>query len=256
MIPVEKGKKYYFSAWIKTEGKPANITILWLHQGDSHLKGKLMYLSGEAEGPWRKYVVPEITTIENQLTIFLMSDGAGTIWFDDIVLRKIDEAVAQPEVPKPLIEPVKKESENLISNPGFEDGQKGWSYDLQRGKYEFTLDQAEAHGGSASAKLLCVEPGRAMLWNSVPAEKGKKYYFSVWVKAVGKPAGTTIVWLHQGSTPATHRLLFLDADAEGKWRQYVIPEMPAIEDSIPISLMGDDKGTIWFDDVVMRKIGD
>jgi hypothetical protein len=147
---------------------------------------------------------------------------------------------------------------NLISNAGFEEGDKDWFLDVQSGKYELVIDKTQSHEGRASAKVVCVEPGRAMLWSRAAPKIGigKKCYFSIWVKAEGKPAGTTIAWLHQGPTHVTGKLLYLDADAEGKWRKYIVPDLTTIEDTVPISLMSDGKGTIWFDDLVLRTLPD
>ena len=143
---------------------------------------------------------------------------------------------------------------NLVSNPGFEAGRRNWLATVQRGKYDLSIDEAESLSGQSSAKIACAEPGRAMWRQVIPVEKGEKYHFTVWVRAERKPPGTTILWLHQGPTHRTGKLVYLDAEVEGQWQKYIVPEITTIQDTLTIFLMGDGPGTIRFDDAALRKI--
>jgi hypothetical protein len=155
---------------------------------------------------------------------------------------------------------------NLVFNPGFEEGQKGWNAVVQSGKYDLTIDRTQAHKGKASAKIACIEPGLCMWRQGIPVEKGKKYYFSLWVKNESNDNGTPMIWLQQGNSPVKGEVLFLnegqEGEVEGNWEKYAIREFTALEDHLTIILQShdlyadDDKGAVWFDDIVLRKIGD
>ncbi|MBI3920546.1 MAG: DUF4838 domain-containing protein, partial [Armatimonadetes bacterium] len=142
---------------------------------------------------------------------------------------------------------------NLLSNPGFEEGQRSWSPVVQRGRYDLLIDTS-SHSGRGSARAFCVESGRAVWQQVVHVEKGTKYHFSAWAKAEGKPPGTTLLWLHQGPSHLTGKLAYLEAEAEGQWRRYIIPEITTLDDTLTVFLMSDDLGTIWFDDLVLQQI--
>ena len=143
---------------------------------------------------------------------------------------------------------------NVAVNPGFEDPDKGWQPSVQRGRYELAVEENGGRDAGKCAKIDCTEPGRAMWQQIVPVDRGEKYYFSAWVKAEAKPAGVTILWLHQGPTHRTGKLLYLDPEVDGAWRKYIVPEIVAIEEKIQIFLMSDGAGTIRFDDIVFRRI--
>jgi len=95
-LPVERGSRYRFSAWVRAAGKKPGTTILWVHQGPTHRTGQLLYLDDEVDGEWQKYVVPQFTAIQDHVALFLMSDGKGSIWFDDIELVKLNGGPAAP----------------------------------------------------------------------------------------------------------------------------------------------------------------
>jgi hypothetical protein len=168
--------------------------------------------------------------------------------------------------PSDPVMPAREGGPNLVSNPGFEEGSKGWNSVVQKGKYDVEIDRTHAHAGVASAKIGCREPGLCMWRQVIPVEKGKKYCFSAWVKAEGnKCPGTIMVWLQQGDSPVKGDVLYFDEGQEeevrGHWKKYVIPEVTTLEDHLTIilqshDLYGDDYGAIWFDDIVLRKIGD
>ena len=143
---------------------------------------------------------------------------------------------------------------NLVANAGFGGGRRDWSAAVQRGKYRHAIDETESHGGKRSARIVCDEGGRAMWRQVIPVKNGERYHFSAWVKAEGKPPSVTILWVHQGPTHRTGKLVYLDANVEGKWQQYIVPELVAIEDRLTIFLMSDGRGTMWFDDVRLVRI--
>jgi len=143
---------------------------------------------------------------------------------------------------------------NRVANAGFEAGRRDWSAAVQRGKYRHAIDETESREGKRSARVVCDEAGRAMWRQVVPVEKGQRYHFSAWVKAEGKSPGVLILWLHQGPTHRTGKLAYLDANVGGRWQQYIVPELIAIDDRLTVFLMSDGPGTIWFDDLRLVKV--
>ena len=68
---------------------------------------------------------------------------------------------------------------NLVQNPGFEAGAKGW--ELPEG---FTLDNAVAHRGAASLRFGWNDPAqRRLATQRLPLRPGRRYLISAWLKS-------------------------------------------------------------------------
>lgn len=80
-------------------------------------------------------------------------------------------------------------AQNLLANPGFEGGLRGWSYLEDRaGVVELS---ATAHDGSTGLLLTApgVTPGAAAIWQDVRVWGGRRYCVSGWVLALAEGGG-------------------------------------------------------------------
>lgn len=136
--------------------------------------------------------------------------------------------------------------ENLIINPGFEDGKKGWLTHTQKGVYIYTIDTEEKYKGKKSARVEGKEKGWARWYQSIPVEKGAEYYFSIWVKS----EGSGLIWLHQ---KAPEKVICFGL-TEGKWKEYIVPKIIATGDRLTIFLRNFGTGSVWFDEVKLTLI--
>jgi hypothetical protein len=76
------------------------------------------------------------------------------------------------------------DNENLIKNPGFEEGLKDWTFDERHGKYQTAIVK-DAYRGQYSAYMKSIIPGWARFLQIVKVEKGKTYTVSVMMKGRG-----------------------------------------------------------------------
>jgi len=81
-----------------------------------------------------------------------------------------------------IAEENQKTPENLLKNPGFEEGTAGWGYAV--------LDETVSHSGKASAILKSGQPAGTRLYQSLPVgggygkfKSGVTYVLSFWAKA-------------------------------------------------------------------------
>lgn len=75
------------------------------------------------------------------------------------------------------------EGPNLLTNPGFEDGEEGWTGHPQEARSVVT----DARSGGQALRIECAEDvHHASAWQSVACKHGDRYLFSFWSKGEGK----------------------------------------------------------------------
>lgn len=171
------------------------------------------------------------------------TEGAGGIW-KPVQLITTDMLV--------------EDSANLISNPGFEDGQQSWKRSIMAGKFLFEIDSVVSHSGNKSAKLECTEvaprtdkpqnPNSWARWHrGIPVKKGKAYKFRCFVKTQPDFIGKIMIFLTGDAEKKTRTASCLNT--QGRWVELKIENYIAAVDKAGVYLNQYGIGEVWFDDV-------
>jgi hypothetical protein len=153
---------------------------------------------------------------------------------------------------------------NVVPNPGFENGDSGWSKSVMSGEFDLTVDPGEAHTGSTSGLVRCkVVPaekkGPARAWArwynvAVPVKAGTTYRLRAFVKTDPQFIGKVVLTI-TGTTKAeivnTEML-----STSGIWREIKTEGVVPKGDTVAIYLNTmDGAGNVWFDDVELTPMG-
>jgi hypothetical protein len=146
--------------------------------------------------------------------------------------------------------------DNLLSNPGFEQGKAGW---MDNG---FTADASAAHTGSGSIKVT--DPHlmaySQYAWRDIPLEKGS-YRISGWIKLDKLGATKTGYARMCLSAPATGGGSHGNActklvNGTTAWTRYEETQIVISQDTtarLSLQVYGEPDGTAWFDDIELRR---
>lgn len=146
---------------------------------------------------------------------------------------------------------------NLLDNPGFEAGfsrPSGWDWS----NADWALRDARApYAGDVSALLLADKEEKEMMWlqNGVPLVAGGRYVMSGRVRADAPAVAVIGV---RSATDANdvgqrlHRGILAGAEWERVELEFVAPETG----SVTVQFGGIVHGSIWWDDVSLRRIDD
>ena len=150
--------------------------------------------------------------------------------------------------------------ENLLHNPGFEQGEDGWQTWPRRGEPVFEIDTEVAHSGSNSARLEVDEAGEDGSWcQMIQPEPGRTYEYSLWFRT-GDP-DKRITFMAEGSAtgggysgqfgrqnPVSEGTEW--TRASGRFR--VPSNTGTLNFELWVNLTGADVTTAWFDDLVLE----
>ncbi|MGC9319516.1 MAG: carbohydrate binding domain-containing protein [Armatimonadota bacterium] len=149
--------------------------------------------------------------------------------------------------------------ENLVSNPGFEQGAEGWGLTNNwyapagREASPGTIDAAVAYSGEASLRIDGRGSRGLAIQSPLPVEAGEKYRVSCWMRGEGMDevgAGPLIeFWSdEQGHLGGT----FVAREVPAKWeRVSAVTYAPVAADyaKIMCATQAENDGRVWFDDV-------
>ncbi|MBU0478986.1 carbohydrate binding domain-containing protein [bacterium] len=152
-----------------------------------------------------------------------------------------------------------KASENLVSNPGFEediDGDNipdGWLISVQKGPAHLKRDSSVKKSGNYSVMIERKESdmeGQARYYQLVPVEAGKKYQVSLFYKLDEDFSGKADVMLNGCGINCRYWWLSKTAseNAEG-WKRLEFNFSPRKSGEITLLLQNRGTGTIWYDDI-------
>jgi len=142
--------------------------------------------------------------------------------------------------------------ENLVTNPGFEEGDKGWKY------YDHTDGQSkhvivpEGRDGKNAAKLsLRIGPtgDNGCLEQSAPCKSvaGKRLRLSVWAKCLDEKIGYNLAYAMEMPSQAFHWIK--PSEWRGDWAQYAtIFDSAADTTGIYVGVYIRHTGELWADD--------
>ncbi len=253
----DPSKDYVVSFVAKGENLPANAARMRVAiDGKGFLgssSGKVDIMSEGGTFPWRKYE----TTVRSsnlggagKITLFFYHDkiGEGSLWLDDISVTDAEEASpAAPAggAPAGAVEP-EDNTDNLVENGGFENGEKGWMWQQWNGRpLPGVIDRQDRVRGEASFKMgLPGESGGRWISKEIKLPTPRQnYILSFWLKPTDIPDSAAYVRLGidgkgwYGSSSGKPDLARVAGTSE--WKQYTIP--------LPADQVGDaGKMTIFF----------
>jgi len=149
------------------------------------------------------------------------------------------------------------ESPNLVPNPGFEEGGKGWNLDKTQ-----SIDDTLAHTGRFSVRLHIPGPekGTSNVGIRVPVEPFKRYRVSLWVRRQNcGVCGAYISQLDEAGKYATEPLQvgMPIPQIDNQWLQVTrdIETSPKTRQLLVRADIYRSTGTIWLDDFSVRLLG-
>ena len=139
-------------------------------------------------------------------------DVTKYIVFDkpNVLAVRVEDSAGDGGIWKPIqlitTDKLVEDSANLITNPGFEEGQQSWNKSVMAGKFSFVIDYDVSHSGNKSARLECTEvaphidkPQKPNSWarwhRGIPVEKGKAYKLRCFVKTQPVFTGKIMIFL-------------------------------------------------------------
>lgn len=98
-IPISNSQptEYIFSAWVYSDGPSADIFLFMNKAGETAYYTDMDYIRTATTGRWI-YVEKKVTVLQNIVNLNIRIDnnggvpGAGTVWFDDISIRRVNPA--------------------------------------------------------------------------------------------------------------------------------------------------------------------
>lgn len=174
-IKIEPGCRYVFSLWIKcAPGADVSIRLAeYSPEGEWLQRYYAVGKSNAAE--WRELkgdympTDPEVAAV----AVDIRSDG-GPVFIDDISLIQTEKAGQIPE------------GDNLISNPGFEEGGCATGWLLYQSVDGNSVPEAPAGAGRSAGRGLKVTPAGLGAKSSLNAIKpGRRYLLSLWIRTGG-----------------------------------------------------------------------
>ena len=196
------------------------------------------------------------------LALALMNDGSfhrdlGDIyhgidwWYDEY-----DFDLGYPTGPATKL-PSGTTPPNLVANPGFELALAGsWTLGISAGASATVSRDGSSHAGSASARVDVTAPG--LDWHVELAQrdrslvKGTSYDVGFWAKA--STPRTIRVSAQQQVAPWTNYGLARQVSLTTAWAFYTVSfeANASVADSRLQFFVGDNAGSVWFDDVELR----
>jgi hypothetical protein len=278
------GKEVVLKVWMKTEQLTGQayllvqayrdtVTLEALRLGQDRLVTRRSMGIAAAEDPqvetgWgRKYFsedMPEWTPVEVSLYIPPSTNllyvragvfGVGAVWFDDLSLEVRE---ATPEEPFPT-------ETNLLANPGFEEGLKGWDFSLAPIDGTRVLLSDEAHSGAHSVLLESQGKPPVQIISTVFQAfntrqiSGKRVRLSGWIKIEDLDKSAAFLRLFGTGMYGDFQPPVSESFSNTIDWTYVTMEKDFPADTFVLwsqAGFSTDVGKIWFDDMSLEIVGD
>ncbi|MFW6162949.1 MAG: carbohydrate binding domain-containing protein, partial [Planctomycetota bacterium] len=141
---------------------------------------------------------------------------------------------------------------NLLTNPGFEDGVKGWTFDEKQTRI---TDPQQAHSGAACVTGEIEGPKQALsLTREIKVRAGNRYRFECWARATN---GTRMVlWV---TLPGRRRRQSVQAwdGVPARWKRFSAAVSVPRSGTLTLELVGPSSwsdqpaGRLWVDDLAL-----
>ena len=147
--------------------------------------------------------------------------------------------------------------ENLLANPGFEQGNKGWKlYDHTGGRSSFAVE-TDAHSGEGAARLTLTGPPKGVngCIEQIVSRKGlggKRYRYSLWVKCAEKKIAYQMACIYE--FPVRKRHWVKPTQQRDGWAQYAtVFESRSNATHFAVDVYIRHTGTLLVDDIVLAE---
>jgi hypothetical protein len=267
---IEGAKKYILKTWAKTE-KAADFSA-WLRAKLFDANGKQLQIQdnpycnnpfGDLNFPglletsdWKQlegwFVAPTGT---KKLLLELILAGAGTVWWDDILIE--EEGATSSEV------------QRLFIAGELEEGFNTWEKMDREGKLEYDLDKEIRHNGNNSIKVTSINSNtRGWIHRTFAIQGDKKYLIKVWAKTdkVSGAASPRVKLFDDGG-----KQFPMDGNpyCNNPWGDLNFPGLkgtidwteisgwfiaPAGATNLLIDLMLSGSGTVWWGNVTIEEV--
>ncbi|MFC1503800.1 carbohydrate binding domain-containing protein [Spirochaetota bacterium] len=198
-IAVEGGKTYTVLAWVKPEGITSGygrIIYRW-YAGSTQLT--TTYLDPvKGTSDWKKVSTQVVAPNNATIARFFIGviPGTGRAYYDDAVFGSEGGGIpTSTPIPVPTVTPTSS-SENLLVNPGFEQGEAGWSW-WQNG----IVVSSPVHSGSKALRIPMTSSYPTII-QEIAVDSGTAYTFSGWLSVSQGSTGMGRIiycWLAGGS---------------------------------------------------------
>jgi hypothetical protein len=265
---VQPGKQYVLRVWVKTEAIVGEAAVaLQPHREGEPLAfvelGDKSRVRGTHDWTLLQVPVPRLPERTVRIYPYLSVKEKGTAWFDEFALVE-----SGAEVPLGGQRPVTEADyagvrfddsalpQNLLKNPGFEDGTAGWY--IEGGKPQ--VDEKTAASGRRSLRYDGFPECRfSVVHVQVRIDPRRAYRLSLKMKP-GLRAGLACVQLLPVNARGevlgyfgqdyTHEFCYGRGSRDWHDASVVIRQFAPEVDSVNIYLLLEDAiGTVWFDDV-------
>ncbi|RRQ21647.1 carbohydrate binding domain-containing protein [Thiohalobacter thiocyanaticus] len=247
-IPLEEGKSYLVSLWMKgdVEG-PVEVMLRKHGKPYTTYARKALRVSNE----WSLYEFQLNSAVDDPSALFMVrTAGRGQIWLDEASMKEASEALsAAPE------------TGNLIANGSFEADMDRWAVQVRESggyRHEMPVSFADVrpsiitgevpHGLHAMRLDLPLHTRMRITTPSFPVSPGDVYTASLWVKS-DRPRTLTISMKDMGL--GAQKILSKRIKVSGNWeRYYFTVEIPPASGRSQILMVESiGKGSIWIDGV-------
>jgi hypothetical protein len=207
------------------------------------------------------------TALHSRLFRLIISLFVGVSLLSLLLLSLHDQTarahVVASATPWPVFTPVDDMSDNLLTNPGFEDAPPGNGWGCYGSGCE--IDETVAHSGTWSLKLVndvSTDTHGAYQVITLNQAEPRPLYFSGWSKAecvTGGSDSNYSVYLdvHYADDTWLYRqvLQFDPCSHDWQFREgFVIPSKPIQSVNVYCLLRWTHRGTVWFDDLSVREV--
>ena len=261
VIPVQGGKTYLLRAFVKTGTNNASdsFAAFYLREAAGNTDGKSDFAGTRITGVNTEWmpIFAEFTPAEttNRLNLGLYFKGQGEIWFDDVQMVEYT--------------PVS----SLAKNPGFEAGLNNWAVQGGWGASGSTaglgvIDETVSYSGLRSLRITNPDAGTKTVFNNyypndpISAVNGDILKVSAKVRTDAENASDSSVYFHirsynGNSDPIATGNERLSGPQNG-WDTLTsyFTVTDASNGSVAIYPAFEGKGTVWFDEIVVEKVGE
>jgi len=169
------------------------------------------------------------------------------------------------------VSPALCKTKNIVPNGSFETKTtenlpEGWLTKTHRGtSAEFSFNDAEKHSDSYSYLIKINPPGGSVLFypekKMTKIKPGKKYQFSVWVRAKGLGYSPNFIapairinYKPKRLSPVPTIDLMLEMKGENEWKNLILTTIaPPTAKQITVDFLLT-KGSVWIDDVEITEV--
>ena len=246
--PLTPNTDYQLDGWVKLGSGNFTATSVQLKMALAVASGSNATSSLDiANSGWQKISTTFKTgaTVSGPKLTLSTTFGNGTVWIDDVSLRKVSD------------------SSELVINPGFEADATNWT---TAGGITLSRDTGDKHSGTASGTLTLTgatgtKTSDITCRYGTPLETNTQYTLEGWVLGNGTITGTGIQLAILNMSGGTGSTTTANSGSPGTWTRINADFTTGADiTNVPLStairiVNSISAGNVWLDDVSLRKTG-